>query len=214
MTKYNEIMLKVSVTPEMRERVLAGIAKHCPSSKPAKAQPSRKSRRGFMWIPVAAAVCLLIVAVILISLLRQRMETGVPIVASSHSIEEYGTLEDLADASGFSVLHVPDIPFTVTKTIYTNAFGIARIDYYGAEAEMLTFSKAEEDGSDISGDHNEYASVEDFETDGVRIILKGNDGIVSLASWTKDGFAYAIQLAPGIEPETVKAIVETVISLN
>lgn len=52
-----------------------------------------------------------------------------------------------------------NLPFAAKQTAYSNAAGIARIDYTSPEGEVITFSKAADDGTDISGDYTEYGAV-------------------------------------------------------
>ena len=52
----------------------------------------------------------------------------------------------------------------------------------------MTFRKAQGD-EDISGDHNEYETVQEIEIQAVSVTMKGSEGKCSLALWQKDGFS-------------------------
>lgn len=209
MAKYNEIMSRVSVTPEMKERVLYNVAAHRKLKQELPAGNVKNIRRWMRWIPAVAAACFLLVIGLQIYYINQPGTE--PIDVATDSIVEYSSLDELEAAMGFEMPAVEGLPFEVTETVYTNVFGIARIDYYGASGENITLSKAKDDGTDISGDYNEYSSVSEEAIDGVTVLLKGNEGTVNLAIWTDDGYAYAVSSYPGISQNTMIELLEALI---
>lgn len=209
MAKYNEIMSRVSVTPEMRERVLSNVAAHR-QLKQKSPTGNGKNIRGWMrWVPAVAAACFLLVIGLQIYHINQPGTE--PIDVATDSIVEYSSHDELETAMGFEMPTIDELPFEVTETVYTNSFGIARIDYYGAAGENITLSKAKDDGTNISGDYNEYNSVSNETIGGISITMKGNDGTVSLATWTEGTYAYAVSLSPGITQDTMIELLETLI---
>ncbi len=52
--------------------------------------------------------------------------------------------------------------------------------------------RKEAGAEDISGDYNEYAEASAVTVEGREVTMKGNDGTVSLAVWTADGYSYAV----------------------
>lgn len=209
MAKYNEIMSRVSVTPEMRERVLSNVAAHR-QLKQKSSTGNVKNIRGWMrWVPAVAAACFLLVIGLQIYHINQPGTE--PIDVATDSIVEYSSLDELEAAMGFEMPVIEELPFEVTETVYTNSFGIARIDYYGAAGENITLSKAKDDGTDISGDYNEYSSVSNETIGGISVTMKGNEETVSLATWTEDIYSYAVSLYPGIPQDTMIKLLETLI---
>ena len=209
MTKYNEIMSRVSVTPEMRERVLSYVAEHQTTDAQAghDRKPNIKKMAG--WVPAVAAACLL--AVVGLSVFHLRQAGNEPADVATYGIEEYDTLAALNAAMGFDVPEVSPLPFAPAKTVYENVFGVARIEYYGAGNENITLSMTKDNGEDISGDYNEYAFVREETINGVTVVLKGNEGSVSLAVWTMDGYAYAISANPGVDSDAMIAMTGSII---
>ena len=61
MNKYNEIMSRVSVTPEIRERVLSNVAKHRHLKQKSSAENVKNNRGWMRWVPALAAACFLLV---------------------------------------------------------------------------------------------------------------------------------------------------------
>lgn len=207
MTKYNEIMSRVSLTPEMREQVLTGMAEH--------RQRKQKKLSGNAWnlqgwtrfVPALAAACLILVAGL--QIYRTNPSFNEPEAVASEGVNEYTSLSELEEAVGFAVPELEEyLPFENTDTQYTSAFGIARIDYYGPMEENITLSKGKDDGTDVSGDYNEYPSVMEETADGIKVTLKGEEESCSLAIWVEDGYAYAIHSDPGIPYETMMDMIQ------
>lgn len=209
MAKYNEIISRVSVTPEMRERVLAGIAEHRQLKQKRTAGNVKNIRKWARWVPAVAAACFLLVIGLQIYHINQT--TDEPIDVASEGVTEYASLAELEEAVGFDMPELEALPFEKAETMYTNAFGIARIDYYGSSEEIITISKGKDDGTDISGDYNEYSSVSEETIGGVTVTLKGNDGEFNLAAWTDDGYAYAVSSYPGMSSDKMTDLIESLI---
>lgn len=209
MAKYNEIMSRVSVTPEMRERVLAGVAEHRQLKQKITAGNVKNIRKWVRWVPAVAAACFLLVIGLQIYHINQT--TDEPIDVTSEGVTEYASLAELEEAVGFDMPELEALPFEKAETMYTNAFGIARIDYYGSSEEIITISKGKDDGTDISGDYNEYSSVSEETIGGVTVTLKGNDGEFNLAAWTDDGYAYAVSSYPGMSSDKMTKLIESLI---
>ena len=66
--------------------------------------------------------------------------------------------------------------------------------------------RKEAGAEDISGDYNEYAEVSTVTVDGREVTMKGNDGTVSLAVWTADGYSYSVGLVD--RPVTAEEMTE------
>lgn len=205
MAKYNEIMEKIKVTPEMRERVLLNVHN-------ARAVGSASHRRSqkivlFKILPIAAAACLVLVIGVAALKKNSYGPSETPSETAVGSIEEFATLYELSKSVGFDVEDIKDVPFEVENTAYSNVFGLARIDYTGKNGEILTFSKGIDDGADISGDNNEYENIETIDVDDMEVTLKGNGNSINLATWTNEGYAYAIDISPGISEDEITEII-------
>ena len=210
MAKYNEIMSKVSVTPEMRERVLSNVAKHRQLKQKSSAGNVKNNRGWMRWVPALAAACFLLVVGLQIYHIIQ--STDEPIYVASDGITEYASLTELEEAVGFDMPELEALPFEKTETRYTDAFGIARIDYYGSSEERITISKGKDDGTDVSGDYNEYASVIEEPVDGITVTLKGNEESYNLAICTDGEYAYAISANLGISYEILMKMIQVIIT--
>ena len=220
--KYNELMSRITVTPQMRQRVLQNVCMH--RQEDAEVEGNGRASDGnrkvlplWRYLPAVMAACLVLVCGIVLQKSRpiqpQTEETSeIDLVYSG--IEEYSSLSDLEDAVGFPMKEAEvlagNLPFAAKQTAYSNAAGIARIDYTGPDGEVITFSKAADDGTDIYGDYSEYSVVSEEIIGDVSVTLKGNGDTVNLATLTKDGYAYAIDAMDGISKSAMIRMVKTV----
>lgn len=239
MAKYNELIANVSVTPEMRTRVLAGVAESRQvaaadwaeekdnkkntdrdSDKITNLDSFRKAGRVLRYVPIAAAACLVLAVGVRFyqvnniaqpSQSTQETQREPEDTTATADITDYSSREELAEAIDFTIPEITKLPFDVTETSYTNAFGIARVGYFGAGDENLTFSKAPDDGTDISGDYNEYEEESTIEIEKISVTVKGSDGKVNLALWSEGGYAYALDDMSGMDAEDMKNMISEII---
>lgn len=76
------------------------------------------------------------------------------------------------------------------------------------EAEIL-LRKSTETG-DISGDYNDYPSVENTQIDSLDVTLKGDGTSYSLALFEKNGYSYSIYSSQGLDLSTMEQLVQTI----
>ena len=79
--------------------------------------------------------------------------------------------------------------------------------YVNGEDETGRVRKAR-GSEDISGDYNEYA--ETVSVGGIDVLLKGDAGLVKLAVWTNDGYAYSVSSEAGMTADEMMALVSAV----
>lgn len=63
---------------------------------------------------------------------------------------------------------------------------------------------------DISGNYNEFSEKNEVDVDGATVTLKGNDGKVEVAIWSKDGYSYAINSTDGLDKVKMTDLVKVV----
>lgn len=63
---------------------------------------------------------------------------------------------------------------------------------------------------DISGNYNEFAEKNDVDVDGTSIQMKGADGKVNLATWSKGGYSYSIDSTTAMDKTTMTDLIKTV----
>lgn len=197
--RYDEVMDRIEVTDEMRERILGNLQR----TDLAAAANSRVIQFPNIRKYLSAAACF---AVLLAGFFAAGHMAGIfrpnePNVAIVNGIVEVDTLEQLADAVGFEVEELPALPFTVEETVYASYWNeLAEITYTG-EGQTAIFRKSA-GTEDNSGDYNTYSSVKEIHMGPLTATLKGGGAVYTLAVWSADGYAYSLCLSNGIsEPE-------------
>lgn len=202
---YNEIMEKIEVTDEMRNRILNNISAQ-------EIRTSKKIIRFPKWSKIASvAACIALVfisgAVVKNFIIPDNtpdIDTGNP----TADMVECGSASELSLKAGFSVNDITYIPFDVTSTSYTWCWNeFAQVEYNGSENALL-YRKIE-GNTDISGDYSEYAQINNKTVDGAAITLKGNDDKYSLAIWQYGGYSYSVYLNQGVDFDSMLKIVES-----
>lgn len=204
---YNEIMKKIEVTDDMRERILQNI-------QAANIQKKRGINcfRGLhRYFSIAACFVLLLAAAFLftkISDTANEQPSG-PVVHSG-GIVKCSSEKELSELVGFEVGDLTELPFELSQTAYYSYWGVlAEIIYTGKEEEALTFRKSWKE-EDNSGDYNQYEQVTVIWVKDAAVTLKGDNGQYSLAIWQKDGVSYSLSFAEGVAEDIMIALIETI----
>ena len=105
---------------------------------------------------------------------------------------DYETLDDAAKAAGFELT----APETVEgwdgeKIIQVANNCMLQVIFHDGDDNRL-FVRKEAGDADISGDYNTYAEIDAVSVGDYSVTLKGNDGTVSTAVWTSNGYSYAV----------------------
>lgn len=206
--RYDEIMDKIEVTDEMRERILnnlqeVDLTKHT-QRKVVQFSSVKK------YLSIAACFAILLVGVLTLpGLLDRGPQQPAEVLNPGADIVDVASVEELSAMVEFEVEEVAGLPFTPEKESYT-AFGtdMAQITYEG-DGQTCTFRKSI-GSDDNSGDYNAYSAVEEISVGEVTAMLKGADGSFALAIWSDGAFSYSLQLSDSLtaaEWETLIAAV-------
>ena len=214
---YQEIMDKIEVTPDMRERILKNIEQKQTQNAPKKYRPTPFQR----WYPAAACVALLLCAALVLPRLLSPDAGTNPDSDSrfpeeeqttiANGMESYDSAAALSAALGFPVGDLAELPFTPDSVSYLDCWGeYAQITYENANASV-TFRKIPGQ-EDISGDYNTYDTVTTRTIAGEEVTLKGDADGYALAIWSDDTYSYALSFTPQVAEETVTNIIENIYS--
>lgn len=194
--KYEEIMDRIALTPEMRQRVLRNV----------KAAGNQKRRRMTRQL-FALAACL---AIVLCGWLVRRprdsqdQEQG---MMTASQIEEVTSTGELSAKTGIPLEELTGIPFPVEHTQYVSYWGnLAEIQYFGG-SESLCYRKSQ-GTEDNSGDYNVYARQETAEIGGNAVTLKGEGDTFTLAAWTDGSYAYSVSFTEPLSQEAFLTFLE------
>lgn len=212
MSKYEELMDKITVTPEMEERILKNIREK-DLRKEKKVIPFRKIKK---YASIAACVAVLLVSAVSVTLWYQngtengQDEQNPGVEAAYGRVTEQESREALEQAVGFEVQELTELPYEVAEVSYISYWDqMAEITYTGTDGTIV-FRKAvrEKEGEDISGDFNEYEHEEQVMADETEITCRGNGEKEYVAVWQDGTYSYAILAEDGIAREEMLRLIE------
>ena len=202
MTKYDEVMEKLEVTPEMRARILQNVESQM-------AEPCKKPNRLRRFAALAACLAVLLMGAMALpkfisSPVPEESETMI-----ANGMVEVTSKEELSEAVGFPVKSAQSLPFFPQSIYYTSYWGeMAQIDYAnGGSMACFRQSLGEEDNS---GDWSEYPAQKSLTVNGCAVTLKGEADSYTLAIWQDGTYSYSLSLSAGQPASVWESIVEGV----
>lgn len=181
--KYKQIMDRIEVTPEMRQRILQNI-------EVGQAKKRKRLTRQILSLAACAAVVL---CCWFAWKPKQPQDTQQGMMTTAQ-IEDVSTLEALAEKTGVPMKELTGLPFAVEQQEYRSYWNeLAEIRYIGGN-ESLCYRKSL-GTQDNSGDYDEYSQKTTVPLSGCTVTLKGGtDGYV-LAIWTDGTYAYSVSIS-------------------
>ncbi len=198
--KYNQVMERVKIDDEMRERILKNI-----DDQLTEKHGSNKRGTILKWRKVsmiaAAAVILLIGSMVYTRISRmtdassemaaEMTEDTMDNEMTALGPEEMASLEELQAVVGYEVEELTNLPFEVEEVYYLSYDGTdAEIQYVGADNRII-YSKLTEIGEN-NGHYETYEEEKTVDAAGYSVILKGNEGEYQLAVWDDGTYGYMI----------------------
>lgn len=186
--KYDEIMERVQVTPDMEERVLKNALSALKSSPESVRTPVVPLKK--YW-PAAACLVVCVALAIALPALLSKQEQSNPPVQLSNPMVEVDTPEALSQAVGIA-LREPPLPFVPAQVTYTSLGGdIAQITYLSSDGKKALFrqSPGQEDNS---GDYTVYTVTLMPQKN---VTLKGTEDGYTLALWQEGEYSFSLNLS-------------------
>ena len=137
----------------------------------------------------------------------QEQDYGVP-----NPYEIVDTLDEAAKIAGFSLETPTEYADYKSIVIQAIADDMIEVIYFDAEKthEGLRIRKAV-GTDDISGDYNEYKEENIVKVGNLEVTEKGNDGNISVASWTDGTYSYSINVDEALlNADDIAKLVETI----
>lgn len=190
---YTSAMVRLTVTDRLREQVLEGV------------DAPRPCRKGVA-MPLILAACLLLV---LSAGLLPRFLRSVPPVLDNNPMHKAESVAELQKSAPFPLSAPGSMPegYEVEST-YLIAGKLAQIKYASPDGSITYRMAAGTD--DISGDYTQYPETSTEQIGDYSVTAKGEDGKVSLCTWTDGGYAYALSFSTPVSPEAAHSVVESV----
>ena len=202
MTKYDEVMEKLEVTPEMRARILQNV-------ETQMAEPCKKPNRLRRFAALAACLAILLVGAAALPKLISSPAPEESETTIANGMVEVASKEELSEAVGFPVKSAQSLPFFPQSIYYISYWGeMAQIDYAnGGSTACFRQSLGEEDNS---GDWSEYPAQKSLTVNGCAVTLKGEADSYTLAIWQDGTYSYSLSLSAGQPASVWESIVEGV----
>lgn len=195
--KYTELMEKVQITPEMKQRLLKRIKNENVTYK-KKNYFICYLRRNLL--PMAACFVLICTAVLAIwrPFQKEQPENPQGELTTNFGVFEASSASELSEMVGFPISDVKAFASTA-DTITWLAYGphLAEIDYE-SDNQTICYRKSE-GNEDNSGDYNEYTLIDKIQIGSSIINIKGNDGKYNLAVWNDGTYSYSINLSTALD---------------
>lgn len=216
--KYRSAMEKITVTPQMEERILRNVLSKKESATETKKQPYPK------WIKpvgtIAACFVIVIGAMAIRPMLmnnnRGNHQIQISRVPGNPGGQQVTHPNPIADIKG-----IDELKKTVAFELFVpqklpNGYKIDNVSLISGKLVQIIYS----DGSnnityrvakgheDISGDYKSYEKSDSVKMGGSVITLKGGKSLINLATWIKDDCSYSLSFSTGIEKEVVVSIIE------
>ena len=125
---------------------------------------------------------------------------------------DYDSKDDAAQAAGFD-LTVPDEISGCSEKSYRvlSADGDVMFEIiYASGGDETARIRKVPGADDVSGNYNEYAETETVDVGGVRVTMKGENGLVKLAVWTNGDYSYVLSVESGLSQNDMAALVSNI----
>lgn len=114
-------------------------------------------------------------------------------------VRQSASAEELSRLAGFQAPELDALPFVPQQVSYSLIGDLAQVQYRAGE-DTVTCRKAPGQ-ADISGDYQTYAQTEILEIGGIPVTVRGDGGLISLATWTDGDFSFSLASSQPLAPD-------------
>ncbi|MBP3892771.1 MAG: hypothetical protein J6D34_01880 [Atopobiaceae bacterium] len=111
---------------------------------------------------------------------------------------------EAAQIAGFGVTFPEAVP-GYSERVYQAVEG-EMIQCFYRQGDVSVLIRKAKGSDDVSGDYNEYPQVKTTTVRDAEVTEKGKDDLVYVATWTRDGFSYAIDADEGLSAEVIEGL--------
>lgn len=198
---YRQILDAVSVTPEMEQRVLAGLRNAL----------DRKGSGTYRWQPRLAVACAALVicaAAVLPLWLESRPPVETPPVQVTWGAQQFDSIADLADSLSYPLLLPAQVPEGYQLDGIRCLQGhLAEVSWQGDEGTLIY--RMAPGNEDVSGDFTAYGWEDTLNAGTYTVTCKGEDGQVFLAVWNDGTYSFSLHASAGLTAEQVMTVIES-----
>ena len=110
---------------------------------------------------------------------------------------------------GFNIQSVITLEKDILQVVYVYKSGTE--PYYNQDGGAYIIYRSSKLTGDISGDHKIHKVIELERVDGTKVTFKGNDKMVYLASWIKDGQNHSLDFYRPVTRDVAKAMIRNIV---
>ena len=118
------------------------------------------------------------------------------------------TMEAAAEVAGFEFRTPEQVEGISEKKIQAVDQEMIQV-IYSADENQILIRKAP-GTRNISGDYNNYQKEETITVDEMQVTLKGNDGVIALATWSANDYSYSIYVSAGMAQDSIVSLVQAI----
>ena len=118
------------------------------------------------------------------------------------------TMEAAAEVAGFEFRTPEQVEGISEKKIQAVDQEMIQV-IYSADENQILIRKAPRTRN-ISGDYNNYQKEETITVDEMQVTLKGNDGVIALATWSANDYSYSIYVSAGMAQDSIVSLVQAI----
>lgn len=134
-------------------------------------------------------------------------------VMTVNPIKEMKDLAELKKEVDFKVMLPKQLP---------DGYAIRSIALYSGKMVQIRYSdgvneilyRTESGSGDISGDYTEYEKTNLVKAGADSILMKGDQKLIKLATWTHNGYSYSLSFSAGIELEEALSLISSITVLD
>ena len=153
--------------------------------------------------------------------LEMSVEAAVPGVVMPSPVHVFTTVEAASEyigfrpqmpkllPVGFNIQSVITLEKDILQVVYVYKFGTE--PYYNQDGGAYIIYRSSKLTGDISGDHKIHKVIETERVDSMKVTFKGNDKMVYLASWIKDGQNHSLDFYRPVTRDMAKAIIRNIV---
>ena len=126
-------------------------------------------------------------------------------------------LDEAARLAGFDITIPGKFEGYPNQVIQAMENSMIQVMYFdgdpSAEDSSMVMVRKGTGNEDISGDYNEYSEKETVQMHGVDVQLRGENGLVYSASWTWNGYSFAINADKGLSRDALSAAIGEMVTV-
>lgn len=127
------------------------------------------------------------------------------------------TLDEAARLAGFDIAIPGKFDGYPNQEIQAMEKSMIQVLYFdgdpAAETSSMVTVRKGTGSEDISGDYNEYSEKETVQMHGVDVQIRGENGLVYSAIWTRDGYSFAITADKGLSRDALSDAIEEMVTV-